>query len=64
MTAHQIRQLSDDALAHTMGDLHDVFEIQEQAQRQGYHMPKLGQYWDDLHGCLAEYARRQRKAVA
>ena len=65
MTRQKVRSLSDAALAWTMADLRSVIDIQEQAVREGLHCPKLGRYWDDLHLCVAERNRRnKRKAVA
>ncbi len=65
MTAKQVRKLSDAALAWTMADLRSVIDIQERGIRDGFHCPKLGRYWDDLHLCVTERNRRlKRKAVA
>ena len=65
MTRKQVTKLSDAALAWTMADLRSVIDIQERAVRDGFHCPKLGRYWDDLHLCVAERNRRnKRKAVA
>lgn len=62
MTIKRIRNLSDSALAWTIADLRSVIDIQERARRDGYQCPKLGQYWDDLHHCVQERDRRERKA--
>ena len=62
MTAKKIKSLSDDALAWTMRDLREAIDNQEAMARAGYHCPKLGEYWDDLHGCIAERNRRAKKS--
>ncbi len=65
MTRHKVRSLSDAALSWTMTDLRSVIDTQEQAVREGLHCAKLGRYWDDLHLCVAERNRRnKRQAVA
>ncbi len=65
MTRQRVRNLSDAALSWTMSDLRSVIDIQEHGIREGLHCPKLGCYWDDLHLCVAELNRRnKRKAVA
>ena len=65
MTRKRVRKLSDAALAWTMADLRSVIDIQERGIRDGFHCPKLPRYWDDLHLCVAERNRRnKRKAVA
>ena len=65
MTRKRVRKLSDAALAWTIADLRSVIDIQERAIRDGFHCPKLPRYWDDLHLCVAERHRRnKRKAVA
>ena len=65
MTRKRVRKLSDAALAWTMADLRAVIDVQERMIRDGFHCPKLGRYWDDLHECVAERNRRnKRKAVA
>ena len=64
MTRKQVRNLSDAALAWTMADLRSVIDIQERMVRDGFPCPKLGRYWHDLHECVAERNRRNRKAVA
>ena len=65
MTSRHVRKLSDAALKWTLSDLRSVIDIQERAVRDGFHCPKLGAYWDDLHLCVMERTRRnKRKAVA
>lgn len=65
MTSQHVRKLSDAALQWTLADLKSVIDIQEQAVRDGFHCPKLGVYWDDLHLCVMERNRRnKRRAVA
>ena len=65
MTRQKVRHLSDAALAWTIADLRSVIDIQERGIREALHCPKLPRYWNDLHLCVAERNRRnKRKAVA
>ena len=49
---------SDEALYHTLQDLRQVINIQEDSARKGGHTPKLGHYWDELHTVVKEMNKR------
>ncbi len=63
MTRKRVRKVSDAALEFTIADLRSVIDIQERAIRDGFHCPKLGRYWDDLHLCVVERNRRNKRKV-
>ena len=57
-TRAKLPAMSDAALAWTIADLQEVIRIQETFGPAGYRAPKLGDYIDELHECLAERNRR------
>ena len=63
MTRKRVRKLSDASLVFTLSDLRSVIDIQERDVRDGNHCPKLVRYWDDLHLCVAERNRRNKRRV-
>jgi hypothetical protein len=48
-------------LYYSRKDLREVIAIQEQSARAGLHVPKLGQYIDELHYVAMEIRRRQEE---
>ena len=56
ITRAKLPAMSDAALAWTIADLRDVIRVQESFGPNG--APKLGEYLDELHECLAERNRR------
>lgn len=58
----KVRGLSDDALIYTRKDLLETIKLQEEMNRKGYRVPKLGDYWDELHYVCAEIQRRKKLA--
>jgi len=55
-TRVKLPAMSDAALAWTIADLREVIRVQGSFELGG--APKLGDYLDELHECLAERNRR------
>ncbi len=59
ITTARLPSMSDAALAFTIADLREVIRVQESAVKGALSAaPKLGEYWDELHACIAERNRR------
>src|ERR1035441_3338763 len=52
--------MSIESLQYAIKDLKEVIAIQDQAQKQGHNMPKLGLYFDELHTYAEELRSRSK----
>lgn len=61
ITNETAKTMDMNTLHYARLDLKKVIDVQEKTGREhGYHIvPKLGQYWDELHAVLGEIKSRQ-----
>ncbi len=58
-TRAKLPSMSDAALAWTIADLREVIRVQQDFAAAGCRAPKLDEYTDELHECIAEQRRRR-----
>ena len=53
-------KMTNDSLEYTKKDIVETIRIQEKMKREGFCVPKLGYYWDELSTIEEEIRKRQK----